>query len=325
MVFSRGRKDNIVQINSINDLKSRKFKPTDLNKKYIDKEGQEYKLKYDPIKKKVVIIKVIKGILDGKFIKDRFDNVISDDQIKEGVKKKLGIMGKQFLKDKYNISDHTKGIQEQQSTQPPQENIASSPDTEKKEARDGDIIKSFDGIIINSIEDVPSVVGKLSDRLEIVVKNILESNIFNQRDNYDDKVIVDDIRSLVKSNIIEEFRDIKEIYENVHKGFSDSKLEVKKSRDDLKPILADKSDLDQLSFLREIDGLETYKDRLDHIIKAFDDIDYKLSVVEGRSHSKTFHEKQKFSDAKSGLGTCKNDVIKILKYINKARNNKLNI
>lgn len=329
MVFGSKGKGNIVQINSVNDLKSRKIKPSDLGKKFIDKEGQEYKLKYDPVKKKVTIIKVIKGILDGKFMKDKFDSIATDEKVREDIKKKLGLMGKQFLKEKYHIGDEQRELYEPPVSQPQEEQAAAplSGVAEKKLVEEDDgAIKSADDIPINSIEDISSVVKKLSDRLEIAIKNIYESKVFEEGYNYDDKIMMNDIRSLIRSDIIEEFKSLKERYEDIFKGYDDSKLENKKHRDDLKNILKDKNAEEKLSFLRELHGLDLYKENLESIIKAFNKIEYKLSTIsETRITAKTFHERQKFSDSKFSLNTCKKDVMQILKYIKKSHGQKLGI
>ncbi len=326
MLFGKKDTGNVVHINSTDDLKSRKLKPSDLNKKYIDKTGQEYKLKYDPLKKKVVITKIIKGILNGKFVKDRFDDIAQDERTREDVKREIGRMGKNFLKKQYNIDDPYKASTSSQSVPAYQEqDTTSSKNMEKIRPDDNEgLIKSSDDIVIDSMTSIQLVVEKLSDRLEMVLKNIIDSNIFNEKYDYDEKIIVEELRSLDKSNIIGEFRNLREMHEDIFKGFSDNKLEKMMYRDDLKEILAAKSDSEMLPFLRAIEGLEIYLEGLELVIKTFDDIENRLlNIPEAKLNAKAFHERQRFSDGKFSLSTCKNDAAKIFEYLKKTYKNAL--
>ncbi len=243
MLFGKKETGNIVHINSVDDLKTRKIKPADLNKKFIDKHGQEYKLKYNQLKKKVVIKKVIKGVLDGKFVKDRLDNIAQDEQASEEVKKQLGRMGKEFLEKKYHIDD------KHPSYSPPYAGLKDQNQTQEAASSEGEIItsdqsaiKSADDIPIDSITNAYLVIEKLIERLDMALKNILESNVFDERYDYDEKILVEELRSLVKSNIIEEFRNLKEMREDIFKGFSDSKLEKNEDDEELQEILATKTE-----------------------------------------------------------------------------------
>ena len=327
MLFGKKETGNIVHINSVDDLKTRKIKPADLNKKFIDKHGQEYKLKYNQLKKKVVIKKVIKGVLDGKFVKDRLDNIAQDEQASEEVKKQLGRMGKEFLEKKYHIDD------KHPSYSPPYAGLKDQNQTQEAASSEGEIItsdqsaiKSADDIPIDSITNAYLVIEKLIERLDMALKNILESNVFDERYDYDEKILVEELRSLVKSNIIEEFRNLKEMREDIFKGFSDSKLEKNEDDEELQEILATKTEKEIAPFLRELEGLKIYIERLENIIKTFNEIENKLSnISETKLSSKRFHERQRFSDGKLSLNACKNDAEKILNYFQNTYNKTLSI
>ena len=57
----------VVRIKDIEELKKRKFKPADFQKKFIDEEGQEYKIRFDSVNNKIKIVKIVKAVLDGSY------------------------------------------------------------------------------------------------------------------------------------------------------------------------------------------------------------------------------------------------------------------
>ncbi len=313
-MFFNKNKGNIVHINDIKDLKLHKIKPEDLQKIYIDKDGQEYKLKYDPLRKKVIIVKVIKGVLNGKYVKNKYDDVATDDRIKLEFKHKIGEMGKEYLKNKYNITG-----QEPEKTKDP----ALSVESEKEKNEVEEQIKSSDGIVIEKISDVSSVIEKITERLEIALKNIVESNVFNERFGFDDKMVLDDIRRIVKVDIIGEYQNLKEIHEDTLKGYNDSKLKNKVYGEKIKALLAVTPRSDHINILRELESIEIFQKGLKSILKSFDDIEYKLSIISGEKiNARNFHERQKFSDGQISLQTSKSDTVKIIKHFNELYNQK---
>ena len=324
MLFGKKETGNIIHINSVDDLKTRKIKPADLNKKFIDKHGQEYKLKYNQLKKKVVIKKVIKGVLDGKFVKDRLDNIAQDKQASEEVKRQLGRMGKEFLEKKYHIDDdHVPHSSPHAARRPKDQNQTQEAELSEEgiTTSDQSAVKSIDEIPIDSITNAYLVVEKLIERLDMALQNIVESNVFDERYDYDEKIVMDEIRGLVKSNIIEEFRNLKERREDVFKGFSDPKLEKNENDEKLQEILATKTEKEIAVFLQELEGLKIYIDGLAEIIKAFNEIENKLSnISESVLNSKRYHERQRFSDGKLSLNACKHDAMKLLDYFQNTYN-----
>lgn len=320
MVFGKsGSNDgkNRVQIDSIEDLKLHKIKASELGNIYVDKNGQEYKLRYDPIKKKVIIIKIIKSILNGKFVRDKFDDIAKDNKIKSEVKQKMGELGKEYIKDHYQINDSIPSMtsSSSESTTPPP---PSDPPVEETQS------KSFDGITIKSVDDVVNITGKIIERLEMALKNILESNILDERYSYDDKIVLDDLRMLIKNDIIGEFQNLRENYDDIYKGFNDDKLKNKLYGDDIKAILAVTPQSERINVLRELEAIELYKKGLKNILKTFDDMDYKISIIpQDKINAKTFHDRQKFSDARYSFNTCKEDTSKLLSYFNTLYEEKL--
>ncbi|MBU1076915.1 MAG: hypothetical protein KKH98_06445 [Spirochaetes bacterium] len=299
---------DIVHINDINEIRLHKIKPSDLGKKYIDKKGQEYKLKYDPIKKKVVIIKIIKSVLDGHFVTDKYDNIATDNVIKYEVKHKMGEMGKEFLKEKYNINGDG-------AEAPHQETKAPESEEKKQEKKE---ITSTDGIEITHLGDVTRVTDKIAERLEMGLKSILDSNVFDERYGFDDKLALDDMRRIIKADIIEEFKNLKVNYEDIFKGYNDSKLKTKLYGDEIKARLAITPEAERMNVMRQIEAIEVYRKGTKNILKAYDDIEYKMSIIsEDKIKARNFHERQKFSDGKVCIQSCKNDTSKIVTFFDK--------
>ncbi len=331
MTIPSGNSKNRVQINSVDDLRSKKIKPSDLGNIYVDKNGQEYKLRYDEIKKKVVIIKIIKSVLDGKFVTKKYDNIATSQDIQDGVKQKMGELGKQFLKDKYHIDDE--GISDVSTSpysSPPEQGASvplDLPDSSKEGSNDpvsqSSTINSSDGIVIESINDVTLVTDRIIDRIDMALKNIQDSNVFNERYSIDDKMTLDDIRRIIKSEISGEFQKLKEYYEDVFKGYDDARLKNKPYNDEVKAVLADSPSSEKLNILREVDALNIYRKGLKQILKAFDDVDYKFTLIsEDKINMRTFHERQKYSDGKYSINTCRKDIEQILEFFNITYNNK---
>lgn len=312
-MFFNKNNGNIVHVNDIKDLKLHKIKPADLQKIYIDKNGQEHKLKYDPLRKKVIIVRIIKGVLNGKYVKNKYDDIATDDRIKSEFKHKIGEMGKEYLKNKYNITG-----QEPEKLQEQPLSFESKGKKEKEieeQKKTEDQVKSSDGIVIEKISDVSSVIEKVIERLEISLKNIIESNVFNERFGFDDKMVLDDIRRIVKTDIIGEFQNLKEIHEDTLKGYNDTKLKNKAYGEKIKALLAVTPRTDHINILRELESIEIFQKGLKSILKSFDDIEYKLSIISGdKINARNFHERQKFSDGQISLQTCKSDTIKIIKH-----------
>lgn len=327
MTIPSGSSKNRVQINSIDDLRSKKLKPSDLGNIYVDKDGQEYKLRYDEIKKKVVIIKIIKSVLNGKFVTSKYDNIATSQDIQDKVKQKMGELGKQFLKDKYHIDE---GVSDVSAASPPNHGAfvpSDLPDSQKEGSNDpvsqSSTLNSSDGIVIESINHVTLVTDRISERLDMAIRNIQDSNIFNEKYSIDDKMTLDDIRRIIKSEISGEFQKLKEYYEDVFKGYDDARLKNKPYDDEIKAVLAASPSSEKLNILREVDALNIYKKGLKQILKAFDDVDYKFTLIsEDKINARTFHERQKYSDGKYSINTCRKDIEKILEFFNITYNNK---
>ncbi len=309
MFFQKKEEDNIVHINDINELKLAKIKPSDLTKIYIDKNGQEYKLRYDQIKKKVIIVKIIKSVLDGSFMKNKYDATIAPDKDVETVfKYKMGELSKQVFHDKYKTP----------------ENGIPLPVEVKPEQTKPKLVVTTDNITLSSVNDVYLVMKKIDDRLEMALKNLYDSNIFNERLSYDDKIVLDDITRLLRNSIIENFQNTKMKYEHILRGYDDAKIKSILFPDEVKKITEPMNSIDRLNFLRAITAIETFITEAEAIIKIFSDLDYKLTIIpEEKIAARIFAERQKFNDAKITLNTCKNDTIKIVEFFKSELNKKL--
>ncbi len=295
-MFFKKEESNIVRINSIEDLKKRKIKPSDLNKIFIDAQGQQYKLRYDPSTKKVKIVKIIKAVLDGTFIKEKYDQIARDKKVEEIFKYKFSEIGKKQIEEVYKAEEKLKERQEK-------------PQQEKE------VIKSVDEIVLNTIDDVDKVFQKIKERLEIAEKNIYASNVLDARFNYDDKIILDDISRTIKTSIIEEFKSAREKINDILKGYEDTKLRNKFYEGKILEVLEGKTPDARLKVLRQFEAIINFLDRIEDVIKGFDDIDYKLSMIPREKISlRPFIERQKFEDAKFTINTCKQDMEKIKKF-----------
>jgi len=313
MPFNSNDAGNIIYVESIDELRKRKLRPSDLNKKVVDKDGNEYRLKYNEKTKKVAIRQIAR--------EDRKIPVK-----KEADKKTPGLQeDKSDVKTEGTIkpSDQTSDIDTPVADVTSKEKQSGAEESLPKDKNE--IAHSADDIPIDSPPNIQLVVEKVIERLEMALKNILDSNVFNEKFNYDEKIIVDEIRSLVKSNIIEEFRNIREMREDIFKGFSDAKLEKNMYRDDLREIIKTKEDKEIIPFLREVDALEISMEGIENILEAFHTIQKKLaSVPESTLSSKKHHERQRFSDGKLSLNTCIEDVTKIQDFYKRSYKRALN-
>ncbi|MDD5065684.1 MAG: hypothetical protein PHF84_01430 [bacterium] len=300
-------KDNVVHINDIHDLKLSKIKPDELKNIYIDKNGHEYKLRYDIENKKIVIVRIIKSVLDGTYMKKKYDDNIAPDRKTEVLfKTKMGELSKKVLQEKYNVVFNGEAA-------PPAPGTNAEP--KKPDAQTAEPITSTDGITIKNIDDALEVKEKVKTRLEMALKNIYESNIFNERLNYDDKAVLDEITRLIKNSIVEEFDNAKAKYEDLIKGFDDAKLKARPYDDETKTALNQLNPQERIIYLRDLVANEIMTTALEIVVKGFNDLEYKLSIIaENKINSRNFTERQKFNDAKITLNTCKNDVIKILNF-----------
>lgn len=303
--------ENIVRLNDINDLKLHKIKPADLQKMYVDKTGQEFKLKYDPIKKKVVIIKIIKSVLDGKYIKNKFDdNIAPDKKIETEFKYKMGALSSQFLKEKYHLGgpfedpghEHKPEIEQHQEKKPPAPAVPGP-------------TPPGQGTLAN-LEDTFKMMDVIKGRMEAAVKNMYDSNVLNERYSYDDKIFLDDLSSLIKQSIIEEMNNARIKYEDLNRGYEDAALSAKLYSDQVKARIAQLPPDDKIKYLRQLRGVELFIRSFEMIIKTYSDLDYKISTVsEEKINARTYAERQKFTDAKTSINTCVNDTKTILSFL----------
>jgi hypothetical protein len=297
--------ENVVRIKSIEDLNLKKIKPSDLNKIYVDENGQEYKLRYDPATKKVKIIKVIKGVLNGSFVKTQYDKLSEDQKAKIYVKYKIAEISKEKLLEEEQPNKTqvpTKFTQPQKIEQKIQ-----FEETEK----------------INNLEDVFKVMEKTADRLKIAEKNIYDSGILSERYSFDDKIVLDEISRAINS-IISEFQNGKERYEDVLKGYEDSRLKTKLYKEEIKKIIETKPPETVMNFLRELEIQNIFVNTFNIITKFYNDIEYKLnSIPEERVISRKFHERQKFDDALFLINICKKNAENILKFFQTSYENLL--
>lgn len=317
---------DIVRIRQISDLKLTKIKPADLAKIYIDEKGQEYKLRYDAEAKKVIIVKIIKSVLDGRYIKSKYEDKIEGDKQVEGVFKfKMGELSRKVLGEKYNLKfDADQPAAADGAEQPADRPEKPQPAAPEKPAEEPDAALKVDGIIINGVEDIYQVVEKVKARLEMTLKNIYESNIYNERYSYDDKVVIDEISRMIKNSIVEEFHNARVKFEDILKGYEDNRITVRMYNEQIKKIIASYSAEDRIRFLRDIAADETYIAEMEAIVKVFNDLEYKLSIApETKVNARTYVERQKFNDAKITLNTCKNDVIRVLDFFKKVYTQKI--
>lgn len=312
MDFENSKNENIVNIDNINDLKDKKLHASDLQNIYIDKNGDQFRLKFNPKTKKVRIVKIISDSMEEELIEDQIkkgddgtDNGSNDDQqITENLQKS--------------------GQQEKKPAAIEPEPLPSSDETIPEE-RETEPIKSSDDIDINSMDNVWEVIRKTTDRLDIVIRNISDSNIYDERFNFDDKKEMEDLRSLVKTNIINEFQTLKERYEDIFRGFANSTLKQRIDDSEYQDVLQDIPETDQMTFLRELHGIEIYKTQIEEVLNAFSEIKKRSTLItDERLSQKKYHERQRYNDAIFILETCKKDVELIRKYINQAYNQKIN-
>lgn len=298
--------DSLVHINDISEVKLHKIKPADLAKRYIDKNGQEYKLKYDPFKKKVVIIKIIKSVLNGSYMKNKFDQTIAPDKkIETEFKYKMGELGSQFLKDKYHL-------QEILNDDEPAGHDAVPPSSSEEEKMPK--VMASDGAIL-SIEDAFKSFNRIKERLDAAIKNIYDSNVLNERYSYDDKMLLDDIVMMIKQNILEEMKNTKIKYEDVLKGYEDTNISAKLYSDQVKQKLGTILPDNKLTFLRDLRGVDIYIQSLERILKNYNDLDYKISTIpDDKINARTYMERQKLSDAKVSINTCRSDTRSLLDF-----------
>jgi len=298
-------KNNIVHIKDIKELSLKKINPSDLSKVYIDEKGQEYKLRYDPVERKVKIIKVIKGKLDGTFVKSEYDKIAEDRKASVYVKYKIAEISKEKLTEEKPKEEKPVYKPVEAKSKPV---IPVNVEKEKK---------------IESLQDIFNIMEKMKGTLKIVEKNIYDSNVLSEKYSIDDKIILDDITRIINSNIIGEWTAIYERYEDILKGYEDTRLATKLYNPELRKIIEKKPPEIVKEFLRQLEIHNIFISGFENIIKGYNDIEYKLKVIPvERISARPFNERQKFDDAMFLMNSCKKDAEMILSFL-KSEYNKL--
>ncbi|MBN1899458.1 MAG: hypothetical protein JW827_11830 [Spirochaetes bacterium] len=300
MFGKREEKDGVVKIKSIYDLKLHKIRPSDLNKIYEDQNGQKYKLRYNPQKKKVDIVKLVKGVLNGKYVKTKYDEISKDKQIQTHVKYRMAEMTKEVMGSKPEQLKKPAPMPAKPAQTP-------VPKEEKEE-------------MITCLKDIFGIMEHMGERFKIIEKNIFDSQILSERYSYEDKILLDDLFRMFNADIMGEFKNGKERYEDILKGYDDGRLSQKKLSDEIKAKLATKPKESQILFLREMEMEDIFYNIFLSIKKAFNDINYKISTISAdKISARSYHERQKFEDAKFLLDVCFKDIERILDYLKKSK------
>ncbi len=297
MIFSRTEdSQGRIKIKDINELRAKKIKPSDLNKIYVDEQGQEYKLKYDPVNKKAVVVKIVKGILNGKYIKTQYDNIARDKKVEAQVKSKMAELSKEALP---TITGHS--------------NIPTVNQGEKKELpKPKDDIKP-----LNIIEDMFAIMEHSKDILKMAEKNIFDSEVLSEKYSIDDKIMLDELSRLITNSIISEFQTAKERYEDLLHGYDDNRLKSKLYKEEIKNIIDNLPTDKIITYLRDLESINIFKTSFELMLKAFDDIEYKVSTIpQDKIESKKFHDRQKFEDAIFLIKSVQKECKRIYAFLN---------
>ncbi len=288
----------IIQIKNLDELKKRKIKPEDLNKKFVDETGQEYKLKFDTNTQKIKIIKIVKAVLDGTFIRSKYSDIASDEQVKEAFKDEFTKLGKNYLDEKISKD--------------------SNPEETKQDNAD---INSSDEIILQTFSDVEKIIEKIKERKDVMFNLIDRSNVLNGNFDYEDELLLRDIRRMMETDIINEYDLNIEKYNDVLNGIYDSQVKLKMYNNDIKKNIEGLEPKKRLKILREYYAVDTFLSSMGHIMKTFEDIKYKLeNLPDVKLDVKNYTERQMFKDAIFTLKTCEGDSDKIKIYLKKQKN-----
>ncbi len=290
----------VIYIKDIEELKKRKIKPDDLNKKFIDRSGQEYKLKFDPVSQKVKIVKIVKAVLDGTFVKKHYNEIAKDKEVKEAFKKTLVDKGKDIIGD---------SEKEKESEENNNENY--------DEKRVSNEFISSDGIEIKDILSIEEVFKKIKERKDVMLNLLSKSKVLDIKFNYDDELLMREIERLWENDILNELDLMMEKYRDITNGIYDSQVKLKLYNEEIKSKLEEVSAEERLKKLREYYAADYFINSLQHIIKIFNDIEYKLeNLPAGKLDIRTHIERQMFKDSLFTIKTCRDDIKKIEKFMN---------
>jgi len=211
-------------------------------------------------------------------------------------------MGKEVFSQRYKISESATP-----TTPPPSVQQRPAPSQQKTEAP-----------AINNLEDIFTIMEHTKERLKIAEKNIYDSNVLSEKYSYDDKIILDDISRLINSSILGEFQTAKERYEDILKGYDDTRLKSKLYNEKIKKIIESKPPEQVMNYLRELEIQYIFINAFETILKGYEDINYKVSTIpQEKIGARTYHERQKFEDAMFLINICKKDAEKILEFLKK--------
>ncbi|GEM_PF-4712954 len=289
---------DIVHLNDIHDIDFNKLRPSDLNKRYIDRNGQEWKLRYNRIKDVIQIVRIVRDTLDGDFIKSRYDTY--DNTVQDAVKKTMA----DYAAKKVGLNDvntHDKQQPHQSDTVP------------------HDPVQSSDDSLITDYPDIFTVLSQMEKRLQIVERNIMESRVFDPRLNARIIHAYDEVSRYMRSTIYLPIHEIEDRVHDIEEGREDYRIRNKQLSDEEHALIERIENKDsRLEYLRRLQRNEFVRYQIDSIQKGIEQvIEWMDNVDKTEMNVRPNSERQHYNDALISLNTSREQITAIVEYLDK--------